>query len=839
MAPIHLPPPVRADRFNHPTSITRTVTMGFVDRFVRDARFAVRGFRRTPGFFVTTVAILGLGIGMSVAMFTVFRTVLIRRLPVVAQDRAVVMWTYKGDPNSDLATGTKDLSVVRSDTRTMKDIAAVAHWPASPTPLRHNGEMIDLNRGMVTGNFFAVLGVKPAAGRLLTPNDDETANTTLDSSRTESLVLSWRAWHQTFGGDPSVLGQRFIDPYTGAGYRVVGVAPPGFDYPAGVDYWIPMWSGWQSGVSAFAVGRLRPGATVAQAASEYLAIERRIEPQVGFGGVHAATFEDTVLGDVRPALVLLTSGVALLLVIACLNVGNLMLLRASSRRHELDVRRALGAAPRDVIRQLVVEAVLIAAAGGLAGLGVAVGLIGALGVFAPPTLPRLDQIQLGPAPILVAIVVSSIAVLLFGVGPALAAARPGATSTLRADARSGRDTKGRRVARQTLVTLQLALATVMLGGAALLARSLDRLEHQDTGFVSEHASVIDYAFDGNKFRNDQAGLPAEGDALVRRIRQIPGVTAATQIVAPPMLGNGIWILTFQTDDPSMTDSASFPTIPVELAGADYFKTFGVHIDRGRAFTDDDRATSALVTIVSETVGGKLWPGQSPIGKRLRLPKEYGLVGKDGWRTVVGVAHDTHLRLLREASPTVYLPSVQSYWQGYVALRSTIPLGALVPALRQAGHDVDPTLELNAPRTMDQILEEPLAQPRVDTILMSGFSGVALLLAAIGLFGVMASIVRDQTRELGIRIALGATPERVRREVLARAAAIAGVGLVAGFVVALASSHLVTSLLFQVSPTDPLALGAACAVLCIVAAVAAYIPARRATTIDPVQALRSD
>jgi putative ABC transport system permease protein len=303
--------------------------------------------------------------------------------------------------------------------------------------------------------------------------------------------------------------------------------------------------------------------------------------------------------------------------------------------------------------------------------------------------------------------------------------------------------------------------------------------------------------------------------------------------------NGIWIHRFQTDDPSMTDSTSFPMIPVELAGAEYFRTFGVHFDHGRAFTDDDRATSGLVAIVSESVARKLWPGQNPIGKRLRLPKEYGLIGKDGWRTVVGVAHDTHLRVLREASPVVYLPSVQSFWQGYAALRSTVPLGELVPALRRAGHDVDPMLDLNAPRTMDEILDQPLAQPRVDTLLMAGFSVVALLLAAIGLFGVMASIVRDQTRELGIRIALGATPERVRRDVLARAATIAATGLLTGFVVAYLSAKLVTSLLFQVKPYDPLALGAACVVLCFVAAVAAYIPARRATTIDPVRALRSD
>ena len=810
--------------------------MRFADRLLRDARFALRGFRRTPGFFLTTVAILGLGIGMSVAMFTVFRTVLIRTLPVIDQDRAVIMFTYRGDPNSDVATGTKDLSVVRAESRTMRDVAGVAHWPAVPTPLRDNGTLIDLNRGMVTGNFFAVLGVRPALGRLLSASDDEPPSGP-DSTRTESLVLSWRAWHQTFGGDSSVLGKRLVDPYANVGYRIIGVTPAGFDYPANVDYWIPMWSGWQSEVSAFAVGRLKPGASVAEAATEYLGIERRLEPQVGFAGVHARTFADTVLGDVRPALMLLTSGVALLLVIACLNVGNLMLLRASSRSHELDVRRALGAAPGDVIRQLVVEAVLIAAAGGLAGLGVAAFLLAALGRFAPPNLPRLDEIQLAPTPVIVAIIVSSVAVLLFGVGPALLAARR-TVATLRADARSGRETRRRRVARQTLVALQLALATVMLGGAALLARSLDRLERQDTGFVSAHLSVFDYAFNGTKF-GDATKLATEGEALEHRVREIPGVTAVTTIVAPPMLGNGVWLVRYQTDDPSMTDTAQFPMIPSEFGGAEYFKTFGIHIDRGRLFTDDDRATSSLVAIVNETAARKLWPGQDPIGKRIRVPGKGGMIGEDGWRTVVGVAHDTHLRTLREVSPTVYLPTLQSYWQGFMAMRSTVPLGSLLAPLRAAGRDVDPSLELNAPRTMDEILDQPLAQPRVDALLMSGFSVVALLLAAIGLFGVMASIVREQTRELGIRMALGATPERVRRDVLARAAAIAAIGLLAGFAVAMASSRLITSLLFQVTPTDPLALGAACVVLCIVAAVAAYVPARRATTIDPVQALRSD
>lgn len=812
-----------------------------MDRLLHDTRFAWRSLRRTPGVFATAVLILGLGIGTSVAMFTIFRTVLVRDLPVVGQNRVVVMWTYGADPSSDLVSGTKDLSIVRQNSRTMQDVAAVAHWPAYPTPFRDGERSVALNRGMVTGNFFAVLGVRAALGRLLTSSDDEPPDSSsMKSSATTALVLSYRAWREKFAADSAVLGQRLVDPSSETAYRIVGVAPAGFDYPAGVDYWIPMWQGWQSTVSAFAVARLRPDATVAEASSEYLAIERRLEPTLALRGAHAATFADTVLGDARPALVLLTIGVAILLLIACLNVGNLLLLKASSRRREIAVRRALGATYGDVLRQFIVEAGIIAVIGGVVGLYLAIGLIHALPTVAPPNLPRLDEIRLSRAPVLIAMVVSSITVIVFGVVPALLSARSGSAIPLRHDARTGSETRRRRIARQALVSSQIALAMVLLGGAALLARSLERLETQDTGFVSNHLSVFGYAFDLRNYRTWPDVLPV-GDAVVHRIQSIPGIVAATQIVVPPMLGNGIWLVRFSVEGQSDADSTGFTTVPAEMCGPEFFRTFGVHIDRGRAFTDDDRATSTLVAIVSESAARRLWPGQDPLGKRIHVPgaKPDNLVGGDGWRTVVGVAHDTHLRTLREASPMIYLPSLQGFWQGYVAIRSTVPLGRLLPALRAAGHDVDPRLELENPQTMDQILAQPLAQPRLSALLMSGFGIVALLLAAIGLFGVMASIVRDQRREFGIRIALGATPSRVRRDVLARASSIAGAGVVVGFLAALGTSRLLSSLLFQVSPADPVALGAACVALVGVAALAAYLPARRATAIDPVEALRAD
>jgi len=799
---------------------------------------ALRGFRRTPGFFATAVLIVGLGIGMSVAIFSVFRTVLVRRLPVVDQDRIVVMWTYVTDPNTEVTLGTKELSVVRQESRTMRDIAAIAHWPAASLPFEYGDGSVELNRGMATGNFFDVLGARPALGRLLRPSDDEVPG--MSATATRALVLSYRAWQDKFGGDSAIIGRHLIEPLVRTDFIIIGVAPPGLSYPAGVDYWIPMWSGWQGTVSSFAVARLAPGATVAAARDEYLAIEKRLTPKMNFRGAHAATFTETILGDVRPVLTLLTTVVALLLLIACLNVGNLLLLRASTRARELAIRRALGASYGDLVRDLLVEAIAIAAAGAALGLLVAVGALRLLVAYAPADVPRLDDVQLAGAPIAVAVVVASVAVLLFGVVPALLIARGQLAAPIRLDARVVAETSRRRLVRQTLVASQMALAMVMLGGAALLTRSLTRLLGQDTGFVSDHLSVFWYSWNARK-DSTVARMTALGDRLNRRVRAIPGVTAATQLVAPPMLGNGVWQIRFEADGQTPADAGTNPLFPTDMVGPEFFKTFGVKLDHGRAFTDRDDASSPLVAIVSESVARRLWPGRDPIGQRIRIPGATadGLVGGEGWRTVVGVAHDTHLRLLREVSPMVFLPSVQGYWQGSIAIRSTVPLRALLPALRVAGRETDPDLALWSPRTMDEILDEPLAQPRLGALLTSTFGLVALLLAAIGLFGVMASLVRERTREFGIRMALGASAGRVRMAVLRRAALVAGSGAVVGLVVALATSRLLTALLFGVSPTDPVALGAACVVLLAVAAAAAYLPARRATSIDPVQALRSD
>jgi predicted permease len=812
-----------------------------MDRLRQDLRFALRGFRRTPGFFVTAVVILALGIGMSTAMFTVFRAVLVRRLPVVDQDRIAVMWMYRDDPNVETAPGTKELSVFKHASRTIKDVAGVAHWPATAAALIDGDRSIALNRGMATGNFFDVLGVRPALGRLFHSSDDDISETFDPSGANASraLVLSYAAWQSQFGGDSSVIGRRLIEPLLHWEYRVIGVAPPGFSYPSGVEYWIPMWQAWNSSVSSIAVARLAPGASLTAARDEYAGVEQRAAPALRLRGAHAATFTDTVLGNVQPVLMTLSAAVALLLLIACLNVGNLLLLRASGRAREIAVRRALGAAYADIVRQLLVEAVALALFGGALGFVVALGLLRALVVLAPANLPRLDDVQLGGAPVALAISISSVAVLLFGMLPALFAARANLASPLRLDSRSGSETHRRRAVRQALVASQIALAMIMLAGAALLAHSLERLERQDLGYASEHLSILQFSWDARRF-DSTTKIVALSDRLLQRLEKLPGVATATPVVIPPMLGLNVWHGRYDAEGQLPDDVMANPFTAIETGGPDFFKTFGIPLVRGRSFSRDLRVNGPYETIVSEAVARRLWPGQDPIGKRIRdsIPPDY-MPGGSQWRTVVGVAKDTRLRTIREIAPTVYLPWTQSYWQGSFAIRTTVELSALKAAIRAAGLDVDPGLVLWRAQTMDQMLDEPLAQPRLGTMLMSSFGIVALLLAAIGLYGVMSALVRDQLREIGIRIALGATPDRVRGDVLGRAARVTAIGLVVGVLGALGTSRLLSTLLYQVSPVDPIALGGAGALLLSVGALAAFIPARRATRVDPVQALRAD
>ena len=798
---------------------------------VRSIRVALRGLARTPGFLTAAIVILGLGIGTAVAVFTVFRAVLFQRLPVVDPDRVVMISTYRDKLDEEFGLVKSDLKAVKREARTMRDVAGYAHWGTSEGPLVDGDRTLTLGRVVVTGRFFEVLGAHAAVGRLLRPEDDVPGAAPV-------LVLSYQNWQHWFGGDSSVVGHHLYEPYSQLEYTVVGVAPPGLDFPNRAGYWLP-WSNYDT-FSVIAIARLAPGASTRAAGDEFAAIVKRtpvpgIPVRPSITGATVVPFTQAMLGDIRPILIALSAAVALLLAIACVNVGGLLLLRASRRARELAIRRALGATYADVARQLLLESGLIALGGGIVGLLSAGLLVQLLVAAAPARLPRLDVVQLSGTPLWIGVGVTIVAVLLFGVAPSLVAARADVASALRLDARSGRDSASRRRFRHVLVAAQTTLALVMLSGAALLARSLARLESIDLGYTPDHLTQLSVSWPSKKYDSVQKYYPI-GEEILRRWRAIPGVVALTPTLIPPLVGDNVFLSRFDKEGQSASEVAANPFVPEMSGDKDYFRTFGTRLLSGRAFTDADRENAAPVAIVSEMVAKRMWPGENPIGKRIH----YLLPDSIPWRTVIGVAEDSHIRTLRTATPIVYLPWRQmDFWQFGLAMRTRGEIGAVLPAMRRELVAIDPLLRLWYVHPTDELLAGPLTQPRISAYLMSVFGVAALLLAAIGLYGLMASLVREQTREIGIRMALGAEPERLRREVLLHALRVTGAGALVGIGAALAMSKLLSAMLFELSPTDPVALAAACGVLFVVIIVAAYAPARRATKIDPAITLRAE
>jgi predicted permease len=797
-----------------------------------DLRIALRGFRRSPSFTVTATLILTIGIGMAVAMFTVFDAVIVRPLPVTNPDRVVELFTYKGDPNTDYYMLRPDLAKIAATSKTMKDVGGVVHWGAPPAPMVDGDRPIVLNRTLVTGNFFNILDTKPLLGRLIQPSD-ETPGAEL------VMVISYGAWQKYFAGDSAIVGHKLMEPYGRKQYRIIGVVRPGLEYPAAVDIWMPAWQP-SDNLSVIAVARLAPNATLRAAQSEFLTSMRALSAERDYDGVHVETFTDAVVGDVRPILLVLTAAVGLLLLIACVNVGNLLLLRAAGRAREISVRRALGATYADVVRQLVVESGLLGIAGGVLGLFAAAALIKALLANAPPQLPRADMIAISGTPLLVALGVTLAAVLVFGVLPALVVSRGDLGSPLRHDSRAGTETRSRRVMRQTLVASQVALALVMLAGAALLSRSLERLQSIALGYEPNGLALLSIAFPPATYTDsaggiDQKKINALGDQLLPAFRAVPGVTAVTPSLVPPFMGTGIFMGRVNLPGQTPEEMKKNPNFPMEAGGEDYFRVHGIKLIRGRGFTERDDDKAAQVAVLSESAARRIFPNEDPIGKRIQFWSQ----DTTAYRTVVGVAGDMHYRSLREATPEIYLPWKQSYWQGSFAIRTTGSLESVLPALRRAVAEVNPDLTLWQANSMETLLAQPLAQPRMSAVLLAGFALVSMLLAAIGLYGVMASSVRASMRELGVRAALGASPERLRRGVLTQALTVTGIGAGVGLAVALATSQLLSKLLFEVSPADPVSMIGSAVVLLLVALIAAYVPARHATRIDPVQALRAD
>jgi predicted permease len=809
---------------------------------LHDLRFACRGLSRAKGFAAAAVLTMAIGVGGTSAMFALIQGVLLRPLPVPDQDRLIVAW--KALPTAGVThwpLGRAELDATARASRTLAAVGGVSYYGAFDEIATERGTTTSMATALVTGGFFDVLGIRPVLGRTLNPRDD------VDGAE-PVVVIAHGLWQRRYGGAREAIGRRIgLDERS---FTIIGVMPPDLDYPRGVEAWRPLRSvspsvWWRDGVlrDVDLVGRLRPGATIEHATSELAALFARLDetapPDRTRGAVPIVRrYDQAVVGDVGRPLVVLFAAVVFVLLIAAANLANLLLVRGEGRASEFAIRAALGAGRSRVAAQVVAESVLLAIAGGTAGIAAAWFAVPALVALVPDGLPRVESVRVDVGVAVFAIAVSLVAAAFASLAPALWFARTDVVVHLRAGTGRAGDTRGTHRRRRALVVLQAALAVVIVAGAGLLTRSLLKLQSVDLGLPANRLVFVWLRLPQAKYADARARRIRFLDDVVSRLEASPGIVAATPVNVPPFAGTGGWDLpTFTADGQTADDVLRNPALNLESVYPNYFRTFELPIVRGRAFTPADRDGAPAVAILSDDVAARTWPGQNAIGKRIKMG---GLESRDPWLTVVGLVRPTRYRELAEPRPTLYLPALQFLATAEILVVRTAAPPDVVGRLAHAHvHEVDPDVDVLRTARFATLLEGPLARPRFNTALIGLFAAAALLLATVGLYAVTAADVRRRRAELGVRLALGATPAGVRRLVLVSGLRLAAAGAAIGLAVAAAFGRVLGGLLYGVHPLDPETLLLSTLLLLGLAALAAYIPARRAARLDPVALLRTE
>ncbi len=801
---------------------------------IRQVRVAARSLVRAPRFAAVAMLTLALGIGLSTAVFTVADALLIRRLPVADQDRLVLLWGEA--PASRFSKVPLTLKGVRDFERRSQSLAHVAFFAfrgAVPAPIQVDGKAIPIQIGLVSGNFFDVLGSRAVIGRALRPEDDV-------AGAAPVVVLSYRAWQQQFGSDSTIVGKSVRMIYTERNYTIVGVMPEGLDYPRATDIWAPLVAyGAAGGFLDILAGeldvlaRLRPGATGRQASGELTAYFGRREAPASQRDVRgvATPFADGMLGATKPAVVLVTLAATLLLLLTCVNVANLLLVRSLGRLRELAVQSALGASRGRIVAQLVTESGLLAIGGGLLGTAFAAAVVRLFVSFAPANLPRVDEISVNGAMVVLALLLTTAAMVLSVLGPAVFTLRVQASDVLRSGSRTSGGRRVRKLA-EMLVVVQVILATVSLVGAGLVVRSFINLQRLNLGFEPAHLLVVELAMQPDQLGDAQKQQQAIDMALANT-RALPGVRDITPVFTVPFVGEGGGVDgRVSTPQQSEGERVGNPVVNMDLAAPNYFAMLGVPVLRGRPFNARDDKGSEPVVVVSSSVARHFWRSTDPIGKQL-------IVSKQGF-TVVGVVPDTRYRELQAAWPTVYFSPTQLplFSPSTLLIRMSVPAAAVVPAVRRTVSDVPGLVVLNA-SPLETLLDVARAQPRLNAMVLALFATAAIALAAIGLLAVIATMVRQRTHEFGIRMALGATSGRLRRMILVRGLSLATAGVAIGIAGALTASRLLSALVFDISPTDGSTVIGVAVLMLGVAAIASLIPAWLSMRTDPILALRRE
>ncbi|HEY2016950.1 MAG TPA: ABC transporter permease [Bryobacteraceae bacterium] len=810
-----------------------------MSRIAGDLRHAVRNLARAPGFTAIAAATLALGIGTTTAMFSVAHAVLWRPLPYAQPDRLVELWETNPLKHwTDAPVAPANYADWRKRNNVFTDIAAYnggSDWKGGggfDIFLTGSGEPQRLKAQQVTGNLFSVLGEQPLFGRTFT--DEETFE-----GKDRVVVLSHQLWQSAFGGDRGIVGRTVS--LNARNYVVIGVMPAHFFFPSReVQLWIAMGSKPQMFVQMRrphffrTIARLRPGVSAERAQAAMSTIASQLEreyPDTNIKmGVGVGAFRNWVVGDTGRALVLLLGAVGFLLLIVCANVANLQLGRAARRSREMTIRTALGASRTQLVQQLLIESLVVSLLGGLLGLGLAAAMRAALVMVSPAALPLLSEVRLDSWVILFNIGVSLLVPVLFGILPAYTSSRAGAISD-RSHAASAQS----RRARGVLITCEIALSVVLVTGAGLLVESLVRLEQVHPGFNPEHVLSFNLQFPGARYPKDEQVVQAVSE-IERRLRTNPRIEAEG-VTSGMALKGSVW-----TGDATVEGRAADDyerELRHKSVTPDYFRAMGTPLLRGRMIDEHDgQPKTPPVTLVNDTLARKYFRGADPIGKRIKFGRP---TDKDPWTTVIGVVGDEKQDgMAVPVQPEVYVPFVQETQNGVaVVIRSAEDPSAVAAFAREQIRAVDKDLALTDVMTLRELVHGSVKEERFRTTLLSGFAGMALLLAAIGIYGVLAYLVTQRTREIGIRMALGAEQRQLLALIFRQGMAPVVLGVAIGLAGALASARLIRTLLFGVDTADPATYAVTTGILLAVAMCACYFPARRAARVDPLVALRDE
>jgi predicted permease len=818
----------------------------FLETFLQDLRYGTRSLRKNPGFTCVAVLTLALGIGSTAAVFSVVNAVLLKPLPYTEPARIVTPWwswpvTDLGD---EFPWGQRDFFAFRRQATTFQSLGA---FKSDSFILTGAGDPLRLDGIRASAGFFPALGVQPLFGRVFDQEEEEPGHEL-------EVVLSHQLWLDRFGGASSIL-DRSIE-LNGFAYTIIGVMPDGFVFPRGEEMpsilgfprqaqlWVPLPTPLNPvGPQDLAVvGRLKKGATSAQALAELQVFGKGVEAQypsaTGYYTPLLKPLVSQITGDTRRPLLLLLGAVGVVLLVACSNVANLLLARSLLRSKEFTLRGALGASRGRLLRQLLVENLVLALGGGLLGTLLAWAGVHVAKTFGPSNLPRLQEVSLDLRVFFFVLAAALLTGILFGLPPAFAATRESLVESLRE--RSQATGYSARL-RNSLLVSQVALALVLVVAAGLLVRTFYSLLASDAGFNPSRVFTFQLTLPAGKY-SDVDAMARTYHAVLQRLQSIPGVQQVGFSSAVPLGGapdnTGIRI-----PDRPVTSVKDAPlTANYLFATPGYFAAVGTPLLRGHEFTESDTKDSQHVAIITATMAQRYWPGRDALGKQVGV----GLT-RFPLRTIVGIVADTkHVSLSEKSIPEMYVPYTQNeikVWPNMqtmqVALRTAQEPASMATFVRQALNSVDPDLPLAKPATLASLVDDSVVQPRFSMLLLASFGGIALLLASIGMYGLISYSVARRTREIGIRMALGAAPRQVLRMVLSQGARLVGIGLTIGLAASFGVTRLMTSFLFGVRATDPLTYAAVCLLLTLVVLLACYLPARRATRVDPTVALREE